>query len=137
MEYNNNSNENRMKEFFENGNKEKKESLKAEKIETENKTISEEVIKNSLNTNNIESITDDNGDNEIKEERDLKELKETKKQGKEGKKIKSNKKTTIKDIVERYLKTKNISYSQWLDTKHSELIAEMIENDVLEIKGEK
>lgn len=74
------------------------------------------------------------------EEEKLKAEEEKKKEikkmtDKKDNKIKSNKKG-IKNLVEMYLAKKNIKYSEWLAEKHQELLNEMIENDMLIIKGE-
>ena len=54
---------------------------------------------------------------------------------KKDNKIKSNKKG-IKNLVEMYLAKNNIKYNDWLAEKHQELLNEMIENDMLIIKGD-
>jgi hypothetical protein len=54
---------------------------------------------------------------------------------KKDNKIKSNKKG-IKNLVEMYLAKNNIKYNDWLAEKHQELLNEMIEKDLLIIKGE-
>lgn len=64
------------------------------------------------------------------------EKKEIKKMNvKKETKTKNNKKG-VKHLVEMYLSKKNIKYSDWLAEKHQELLNEMIENDVLIIKGD-
>jgi hypothetical protein len=68
-----------------------------------------------------------------KAEEEKKEIK--KMTDKKDNKIKSNKKG-IKNLVEMYLAKKNIKYSDWLAEKHQELLNEMIENDMLIIKGD-
>lgn len=68
-----------------------------------------------------------------KSEEEKKEIK--KMTDKKDNKIKSNKKG-IKNLVEMYLAKKNIKYSEWLAEKHQELLNEMIENDMLIIKGD-
>lgn len=68
-----------------------------------------------------------------KAEEEKKEIK--KMTDKKDNKIKSNKKG-IKNLVEMYLAKKNIKYSEWLAEKHQELLNEMIENDMLIIKGD-
>ena len=68
-----------------------------------------------------------------KAEEEKKEIK--KMTDKKDNKIKSNKKG-IKNLVEMYLAKKNIKYSDWLAEKHQELLNEMIEKDMLIIKGE-
>lgn len=68
-----------------------------------------------------------------KSEEEQKEIK--KMTDKKDNKIKSNKKG-IKNLVEMYLAKKNIKYSEWLAEKHQELLNEMIENDMLIIKGD-
>ena len=68
-----------------------------------------------------------------KAEEEKKEIK--KMNDKKENKIKSNKKG-IKNLVEMYLAKKNIKYSEWLAEKHQELLNEMIENDMLIIKGD-
>ena len=54
---------------------------------------------------------------------------------KKDNKIKSNKKG-IKNLVEMYLAKNNIKYNDWLAEKHQELLNEMIEKDLLIIKGD-
>lgn len=64
------------------------------------------------------------------------EKKEIKKMNvKKETKTKNNKKG-VKHLVEMYLSKKNIKYSDWLAEKHQELLNEMIENDMLIIKGD-
>lgn len=64
------------------------------------------------------------------------EKKEIKKMNvKKETKTKNNKKG-VKHLVEMYLAKKNIKYSEWLAEKHQELLNEMIENDMLIIKGD-
>ena len=85
---------------------------------------------------------------EEKEKIDLAKAEEEKKKAEEDKnkeikkmtdkkdnKIKSNKKG-IKNLVEMYLAKNNIKYNDWLAEKHQELLNEMIEKDLLIIKGE-
>ena len=50
-------------------------------------------------------------------------------------KSKNNKKG-VKYLVEMYLAKNNIKYSDWLAEKHQELLNEMIEKDMLIIKGD-
>lgn len=50
-------------------------------------------------------------------------------------KSKNNKKG-VKHLVEMYLAKNNIKYSDWLAEKHQELLNEMIEKDMLIIKGD-
>ncbi|WP_347713753.1 hypothetical protein [uncultured Parvimonas sp.] len=68
-----------------------------------------------------------------KAEEEKKEIK--KMTEKKDNKIKSNKKG-IKNLVEMYLAKNNIKYNDWLAEKHQELLNEMIEKDLLIIKGE-
>ena len=68
-----------------------------------------------------------------KAEEEKKEIKKTTE--KKDNKIKSNKKG-IKNLVEMYLAKNNIKYNDWLAEKHQELLNEMIEKDLLIIKGE-
>ena len=68
-----------------------------------------------------------------KAEEEKKEIK--KMTEKKDNKIKSNKKG-IKNLVEMYLAKNNIKYNDWLAEKHQELLNEMIEKDLLIIKGD-
>lgn len=68
-----------------------------------------------------------------KAEEEKKEIK--KMTDKKESKSKNNKKG-IKNLVEMYLAKKNIKYSDWLAEKHQELLNEMIEKDMLIIKGD-
>jgi hypothetical protein len=68
-----------------------------------------------------------------KAEEEKKEIK--KMNDKKETKSKNNKKG-VKHLVEMYLSKKNIKYSDWLAEKHQELLNEMIENDMLIIKGD-
>ena len=68
-----------------------------------------------------------------KAEEEKKEIK--KMTDKKDNKIKSNKKG-IKNLVEMYLAKNNIKYNDWLAEKHQDLLNEMIEKDLLIIKGD-
>ena len=75
------------------------------------------------------------------EEEKLKAEEEAKKEvkkmnNKKETKSKHNKKS-IKNLVEKYLENQGKSYNEWLDEKHQELLNEMIEKDILTLKGDK
>lgn len=64
------------------------------------------------------------------------EKKEFKKMNDKKETKSKNNKKGVKHLVEMYLSKKNIKYSDWLAEKHQELLNEMIENDMLIIKGD-
>lgn len=75
------------------------------------------------------------------EEEKLKAEEEAKKEvkkmnNKKETKSKYNKKS-IKNLVEKYLENQGKSYNEWLTEKHQEILNEMIEKDVLTLKGDK
>lgn len=75
------------------------------------------------------------------EEEKLKAEEEAKKEvkkmnNKKDTKSKYNKKG-IKNLVEKYLENEGRNYTEWLAEKHQELINEMIEKDILTLKGDK
>jgi len=75
------------------------------------------------------------------EEEKLKAEEEAKKEvkkmnNKKETKSKYNKKS-IKNLVEKYLENQGKSYNEWLAEKHQELLNEMIEKDILTLKGDK
>lgn len=49
-------------------------------------------------------------------------------------KKKKQSKGSVKALITEYLKTKGITYSDWLEEKHNELLQEMITNNLIEIK---
>lgn len=75
------------------------------------------------------------------EEEKLKAEEEAKKEvkkmnNKKETKSKYNKKS-IKNLVEKYLENQGKNYNEWLAEKHQELLNEMIEKDILTLKGGK
>lgn len=70
----------------------------------------------------------------LKAEEEKKEV--NKMNNKKDTKSKYNKKG-IKNLVEKYLENEGKNYNEWLAEKHQELINEMIEKDVLTLKGDK
>ncbi|MDY3050811.1 MAG: hypothetical protein SOR31_04165 [Parvimonas sp.] len=73
---------------------------------------------------------------EVREEKN-EFIKENLKKEEKIKNKKNNSKNGIKNLVDLYLKSQGIKYSDWLSEKHQELINEMIEKDILTIKGDK
>ena len=67
-----------------------------------------------------------------------KHIEEEKKKAEEEKKEikKMTDKKDNKNLVEMYLAKNNIKYNDWLAEKHQELLNEMIEKDLLIIKGD-
>lgn len=49
-------------------------------------------------------------------------------------KKKKQSKGSVKSLITEYLKNKGITYSDWLEEKHNELLQEMITNNLIEIK---
>ena len=70
----------------------------------------------------------------LKAEEAKKEVK--KMNNKKETKSKYNKKS-IKNLVEKYLENQGKSYNEWLAEKYQELLNEMIEKDILTLKGDK
>lgn len=70
----------------------------------------------------------------LKAEEEKKEVK--KMNNKKDTKSKYNKKG-IKNLVEKYLENQGKSYNEWLAEKHQEILDEMIQKDVLTLKGDK
>lgn len=98
--------------------KEQEEKERIELAKAEEKKKAEELEKEQ------QKQTEEEKNKEIKKMTDKKDNK-----------IKSNKKG-IKNLVEMYLAKNNIKYNDWLAEKHQELLNEMIEKDLLIIKGE-
>lgn len=74
---------------------------------------------------------------EIKKDETIKILKNKEIKNKnKNKSAKNNSKNGIKNLVDLYLKNQGIKYSDWLAEKHQELVNEMIEKNILTIKGE-
>ena len=109
------------------------EKLKAEE---EAKKVQEEKEKIELAKAEEEKKKAEELEKEQQKQTEEEKNKEIKKMtDKKDNKIKSNKKG-IKNLVEMYLAKNNIKYNDWLAEKHQELLNEMIEKDLLIIKGE-